>query len=64
MDTEGEVDLISGIYDDDTPLQGYLYFIGALMRHMERVKMVKDLPEELGMISGDFKYMVLDDSEM
>jgi hypothetical protein len=64
MDHEGEVELISGIYDDDTPLHGYLYFIGALMRHLERFKMARDLPEDMGITSGDFKYVVLDDSEM
>jgi hypothetical protein len=44
LEKDGKVSRITGIYDGNTPVGGYLYFIGALMRHIERYNLLSALP--------------------
>jgi len=60
---DGETQFQIVIHGSNTRVGDYLYYIGALFRHIERYKMTRPLPKNIQIHEGDFEFAVLQDDQ-
>ncbi|MET7000691.1 hypothetical protein [Chitinophaga defluvii] len=60
---DGDIQLEIALHDSNTRIGGYLYFIGALFRHIERSKSTRPVSRLIKINEGDFEFVVLQDDQ-